>query len=589
MTIFYFFRFGVNEILCFLEDNYDIDDDELPTDIVIFPPENKDNCLTDEDSGDEDDVEFTQLAPSHLRNNGELKHPDREETEWLDSDNIPLAFLFKRLYQQKCTSHKTPKYTWNKTDLPTSTTEEFQYQTVHNNLTPLELFTIFFDKELMQIVFEHTNKYAAATKNNDYSPILLEEIEAFIGILILSGYNIVPQRYLYWDQQDDTRNDMISKAMTRQRFSYIMSKIHVCDNNNLNLNDKFAKVRLFFNHLANKFLEYAPVEEAYSVDEVMVPYFGRRGSKQFIRGKPIRWGYSLWVGATKNGYIVWFDPYQGAEQLDNYCHMNLGTKVVLKFSDELLKRNLNISYSLFFDNFFSSFELFSELKKRNIYGTGTFRENRLYNFPLLGDKSFQKKQRGFYDYMFCVEENMLVCRWNDNSMVTIGSNKIPIKPLKMVKRYSQKENKQILIEQPNVIHEYNQHMGGVNRSDQNISLYRTSIRGKKWYFPLIVHGIDMAIANAWQLHRQSGGKFNQLNFRRMIAIGILKKGQKSRAAKRKASVFEEVEARYDRYDHWIETQETRLRCRLCHKQASRKCTKCNVTLHLECFKQWHTK
>jgi hypothetical protein len=31
----------------------------------------------------------------------------------------------------------------------------------------------------------------------------------------------------------------------------------------------------------------------YSVDEVMIPYFGRHGSKQFIYGKPIRYGYKV--------------------------------------------------------------------------------------------------------------------------------------------------------------------------------------------------------------------------------------------------------------------------------------------------------
>ena len=27
----------------------------------------------------------------------------------------------------------------------------------------------------------------------------------------------------------------------------------------------------------------------------MVPYFGRHGAKQYIHGKPIKFGYKLWV------------------------------------------------------------------------------------------------------------------------------------------------------------------------------------------------------------------------------------------------------------------------------------------------------
>lgn len=49
----------------------------------------------------------------------------------------------------------------------------------------------------------------------------------------------------------------------------------------------------------------------------MVPYFGRHGAKQFIRGKPIRWGYKLWTGATRLGYIEWFDPLYCGGKLDH--------------------------------------------------------------------------------------------------------------------------------------------------------------------------------------------------------------------------------------------------------------------------------
>ncbi len=31
----------------------------------------------------------------------------------------------------------------------------------------------------------------------------------------------------------------------------------------------------------------------FSVDEVMIPYFGSHSSKQFIYGKPIRYGYKV--------------------------------------------------------------------------------------------------------------------------------------------------------------------------------------------------------------------------------------------------------------------------------------------------------
>ena len=32
-----------------------------------------------------------------------------------------------------------------------------------------------------------------------------------------------------------------------------------------------------------------------SIDEMMIPYYGRHGTKQFIRGEDIRYGYKMWA------------------------------------------------------------------------------------------------------------------------------------------------------------------------------------------------------------------------------------------------------------------------------------------------------
>jgi hypothetical protein len=52
-------------------------------------------------------------------------------------------------------------------------------------------------------------------------------------------------------------------------------------------------------------------ETYFSIDESTVPYFVRHGCKQYIRGKTIQFGYKFWCGATRLGYISWFQPYQG--------------------------------------------------------------------------------------------------------------------------------------------------------------------------------------------------------------------------------------------------------------------------------------
>ncbi|KAF5281727.1 hypothetical protein FQR65_LT14567 [Abscondita terminalis] len=162
----------------------------------------------------------------------------------------------------------------------------------------------------------------------------------------------------------DTLNKLVSKAISRNRFEFIMSHLHFVDNNILNNSDKFAKVRPLFDHLNKKFIGMSPLQENHYVDESMVPYYGRHGCKQYIHGKPIR------------------------------------------------------SYST----------------------------------------------------AFCGQI------------------------------FNQRE-KNIQIDQPHLVNLYNQNMGGVDRCDENLSLYRASIRGKKWYFPLITNATDLAVQNAWQINR----------------------------------------------------------------------------------------
>nr|CAI5843335.1 unnamed protein product [Callosobruchus analis] len=369
-----------------------------------------------------------------------------------------------------------------------------------------------------------------------------------------------------------------------------MSNIHCNDNNNLEKNDRFSKIRPLFNALNNKFFNNSPVEENHSVDEAMVPYFGRHGCKQFIRGKPIRWGYKFWVGATRTGYIVHFDPYQGSSSTlpEQYSDLGLGSAVVLQYAD-VLQRMPYGPFHLFFDNYFTSLSLLKELGARNMKGTGTIRENRIPECPLKRSSDLKVSDRGTFDYSL-VDDDIVICKWNDNSVVTLASNASAVFPLHNAKRFSKSEKKHIYISQPSIIKSCNENMGGVDRSDQNIGQYRTTIRGKKWYFPLIAHCVDMAVQNAWHLHKQNGGILDQLSFRRAISNELLethKKTTKRGPSRAPKSVHEY--SRYDRLDHLVVYQEQQRRCAICHKKANFICHKCTVSLHpKDCFYDYHT-
>jgi len=105
-----------------------------------------------------------------------------------------------------------------------------------------------------------------------------------VGILLMSGYNKVPRRRMYWSTEADVRNDMIANAVSRNWFDEIMSKLHCADNNCLPDSDCFGKVRPLINYLNEKNLEHSQVSQKVSIDESMIPYYGHHGCKQHIHG-----------------------------------------------------------------------------------------------------------------------------------------------------------------------------------------------------------------------------------------------------------------------------------------------------------------
>ncbi|GFN78996.1 PiggyBac transposable element-derived protein 3 [Plakobranchus ocellatus] len=140
----------------------------------------------------------------------------------------------------------------------------------------------------------------------------------------------------------------------------------------------------------------------------MAPNYGRHGAKQFICGKPIRYG----------------------------------------------------------------FKLLNDIKNKGYDATGTLRANRLNQCPLERVDNKKKIKRGSMDHILNPHENMILLSWNDNSVVTLGSTKHGITPLKNVQRFSQSERRHIQVPCPVAVIQYNKHMGGTDRTDQNIANYR---------------------------------------------------------------------------------------------------------------------
>lgn len=608
MDILLLYRLTVDEIVAILEE----EDKFLDAEIVLEPPENA--ALSDEDSGPEDvEGDISRLTGNQLRGTAELR------VRKIISDGVvevnigenatqlsPTTSSITTKHDAPTTSAQSnhtsarkpvkkqlpPKREWKQEDITYKRERTWdQPEWLNKDISALELFEIYFDGEVMDFITTCTTQYAKE-KGNDIFQITVGDLKVFLGILFLSGYNTMSRYRMYWELSSDTHHPGIARAISRNKFTDILKFFHVCDNSRLDTSDKFAKIRPLWSMLNERFLNAFPMDSNLCVDESMVPYFGRHSTKQHIHGKPVRFGYKVWCLCSRLGYMIQSEPYQGACTGNTNPELGVGGSVVCDLMREL---PCDHTYSIYFDNFFTSLRLLEALKKEGHDGTGTIRGNRVENAPLLEACVMKKKPRGSYHQVTDSNSGTTVVQYNDNNVVIMASNRAGVNPQGTARRWSHAEKKKITVSQPACVISYNTYMGGVDRMDQNIAAYRINIRNRKWYWPLIAYLLNCSMNNAWLLYRLTPrGKadgLDLLGFTRSIVKVYLEANvpnhppKNIQKAKGKRRVPDQV--RLDGKEHILATSNTQIRCALCSKNTWKRCKKCDVGCHIKCFEGFH--
>ena len=348
--------FTVCEFLDAIEEGDEFDD---LAGIAIEPPEVR--AETDEDSGDEELDLANRLTGLQLQAQAHLLRRNRDSNSESSDDDAAStqaqteastskrrkkssAYVFQRV--SNCQSGLLPIF-------PPS-----NYST-YRDMSPVELFELFWDELLVKDILDQMKLYSI-WKGKDIFGADMVEFRTFLGIIILSGYNKLPQRKLYWSHDSDVGNDLIKSSMRKNKFKQMMQFLHYTDNTALDVNDKYSKLRPLISHLQRN--------------------FGRNSLKQHIIQKPIGFGYECFCLNTPSGYLTAFDFYQSRKRNYNVAlaeefGKNAATVLaLLRYLPENLK---NLPFHISMDNWFTSFQLFSKLKEIGYDATGTIRKNKV--------------------------------------------------------------------------------------------------------------------------------------------------------------------------------------------------------------------
>ena len=175
----------------------------------------------------------------------------------------------------------------------------------------------------------------------------------------------MPQWKLYWSTEPDFALNIIKQTLPRVRFEKIK---HLANNDQLDNNDKFSKIRSFIDIANKKFMQFGIFSHNLSIDEQMIPYFGQHSCKMFIRGKPVRFGFKAWCLCSANGYLFQSNLYGGASKPHDKI-IGLGADVVMSLLENV---DAPSSHRSFFDYFFTSYHLMYLLKERRFFATGKY-------------------------------------------------------------------------------------------------------------------------------------------------------------------------------------------------------------------------
>lgn len=149
------------------------------------------------------------------------------------------------------------------------------------------------------------------------------------------------------------------------------------------------------------------------------------------------------------------------------------------------------------------------------------------------------------------------------------------------------------IKGPNILAEYNKNMGGVEKKNCLVSLYRSRCKSRRWYIHAFYYLLDTCVVNAWLLHGKEMGKNRKVmspkEFRYAIADGLINCGKQRRGRPGQETLNKKINTpraprpkeliRTDGTGHWTVFDEQRQRCRHCKTGFTKvKCCKCDVHL-----------
>lgn len=493
--------------------------------------------------------------------------------------------------------------------------------------TPYQVWSFLFPETLEQHIVDETIRYAGLEEAFHFD---IFELRKYIGILFYMTYHNLPNVRDYWSEKIDHSVNVVKKQMSVGRFEKIRKFLHFNDKRNQPSRDDPNRDRLYLIRpvvdTLNTTFGSVPKLDRLCVDEQMCSTKIGSYMKQYLPNKPKKWGFKLFVMCDTTGYGYKFEIYSGAPETPDLGEPDLqpSANIVVRLVREVPKFQNHIIY---FDNYYTTVALVVYLRTIGILSVGTIRRNRIKNCKLPDEKVMQKFERGTSHEFICNIHGIDVSSlsWKDNRVVNLLSTYVGVKPISSIigneteepltiKRFDKKDKTVKMIPCPQIIKEYNRHMGGVDLMDSSMGRHKIAMKSRKWTNRVFYHLLDMTVVNSWLLYkrinknRQGFKAMRLIDFKLEIADTLFSFKSVQPPPRGRPRIEAQIQekrlkpnyhmpppkdTRLDRIDHWT-TIDKKGRCKFpnCSGQTRMYCSKCKVNLCLtaekNCFYNYHS-
>lgn len=423
---------------------------------------------------------------------------------------------------------------------------------------PRKAWELFFSREMLLHIVEHTNNRIQNLKQRYREEILRDsrysflgdtseqEILAFIGLMYMRGLLSLNSHDVSVLFNDKTGHPVFGATMSKNRFKFLLQNISFDDSETRPQrwnSDRFAAFREIFEMLNVNCARHVIPDDFLSLDETLYPMRVQISFKQFNPSKPAKYGLLFKsINAARYPYTFLVVVYSGKPKGPPGEYYVPGTDEIVKSMVSRLKRTNNLQgRNISYDRLYTSIPLAKWLLEQGVTSVGTLKSNRR---GIPEEVKQINKDQGPYSVVWEQSEKKIVLH---SYLSSKGKSKdsntfrnvLMLSTMQPILGVTKDDGKS----KPAIYKLYDFTKGGTDIIDQRIVFYSCKTKSSRWTMTAFAYVLDTCRVNSSTVLSKNNGrdprKDNAFEFGWNLAMELVLPFMKARSLNGLPSIIQQ--------------------------------------------------